>query len=343
MTKEVITIITIKDIAEKAGVSTMTVSNVINGKHSKVSKKNIDKINHLVEEYNYIPNSAARLLSSSNSKIVALFLPNCDIENPHNVQLLKSISEQVNQRGYFIMFFSNITDLKTIYSHLKTWNVDGVICFAPLSNQDFKLFEQLKVPACFIDSYYSSEHIIRVGIDDFHSGFMAAGYLVKCGHTRIGFASYHPSYDMILQNRFDGFKASLRQNGLDLPEENIFLSTTDYRGGMDVANQIADRNQDITAIFATEDEMAIGIMEGARLNGIDVPGQLSIIGFDNTPFCEYVTPKLTTISQDIAQKGEVAAQLLFDLIEHKSIEQKVVKLPVRIVERQSVRKINTLE
>lgn len=107
-----------------------------------------------------------------------------------------------------------------------------------------------------------------------------------------------------------------------------------------MANQIVDHNRSISAIFATEDEMAIGIIEGARLNGIDVPNQLSIIGFDNTPLCEYVTPKLTTIEQDIALKGENAARMLLDLIEAGSCDKMIVKLPVRIIERQSVRTIS---
>lgn len=129
-------------------------------------------------------------------------------------------------------------------------------------------------------------------------------------------------------------------NGLTLPDENIFVAETNYKGGIQVANQIADRGSNITAVFATEDEMAIGIIEGARLNGIDVPNQLSIVGFDNTPLCEYVTPKLTTIEQDIAMKGENAARMLLDLIEDGSSEKMSVKLPVRIIERQSVRIIS---
>lgn len=148
----------------------MTVSNVINGNHSKVSQKNIEKIQEIIKKYNYVPNSASRALSSKNSKIIVVFLPSGDFDNPHNVQALNSITNTVKNRGYYLMIFSNL-------------------------------------------------------------------------------------------NR-----------------------------------------------------MAIGIIEGARLNGIDVPNQLSIIGFNSTPLCEYVTPKLTTIEQDIALKGENAARMLLDLM-----------------------------
>ena len=328
----------LKDIAAEAGVSTMTVSNVINGNHSKVSQKNIEKIQEIIKKYNYIPNSAARALSSKNSKIIAVFLPSGDFDNPHNVQALNSITNTVKNRGYYLMIFSNLNRLD-ILSNLKSWNIDGVICFAPLTKQDHELFEKTGIPTCFIDSYFKSSSVIQIGIDDYHGGFLAANYLAKCGHTNIGFASYYTNYDKILLNRLNGFKEGCFINGLTLPDENIFVAETNYKGGIQVANQIADHNRSISAIFATEDEMAIGIIEGARLNGIDVPNQLSIIGFDNTPLCEYVTPKLTTIEQDIALKGENAARMLLDLIEAGSCDKMLVKLPVRIIERQSVRTI----
>lgn len=329
----------LKDIAAEAGVSIMTVSNVINGNHSKVSQKNIEKIQKIIEKHNYVPNSAARALSSKSSKIIALFIPNEDFDNPHNILALNSITQTIKNKGYYLMIFSSINRLD-ITSNLKSWNVDGVICFAPLTNQDFELFKKTGIPTCFIDSYFKSSDIIQVGIDDYYGGYLAANYLAKCGHTNIGFASYHTDYDKILANRLKGFKEGCLANGLSLPDENIFVAETNYSGGIQVANQIADTNRELTAVFATEDEMAIGIIEGARLNGIDVPNQLSIIGFDNTPICEYVTPKLTTIEQDIALKGEKAALMLLDLIESGSIEQMSNKLPVRIIERQSVRIIS---
>lgn len=329
----------LKDIAAEAGVSITTVSNVINGNHSKVSQKNIEKIQKIIKKYNYVPNSAARALSSKNSRIIAVFLPSEDLDNPHNVQALKSIANTVKNRGYYLMIFSNL-NRTDIITNLKSWSINGVICFAPLTRQDLELFEESKIPTCFIDSYFKTSDIIQVGIDDYRGGFLAANYLIKSGHTNIGFASYYTNYDKILYNRLKGFKDGCLSNGLTLADENIFVAETNYKGGIEVANQIADKNCNITAVFATEDEMAIGIIEGARLNGIDVPNELSVIGFDNTPLCEYVTPKLTTIEQDIALKGEHAARMLIDLIELGSSEEMSIKLPVRIIERQSVRIIS---
>ena len=326
---------TLKDIAKEAGVSIMTVSNVMNGKFSKVSEKNIELIQRIAQKYNYIPNSAARSLSSKSSKIIALFVPDGDYENPHYVRAFNSITHIIFDRNYYLMVFSNINPEENL-SNLKTWNVDGAICFAPLNEKDYDFFANTGIPTCFIDSYHEAPGILKVGLDDFRGGFLAGNYLVKHGHKEIGFASYHTDFDKILRLRLEGFQKALEDNGLTLKKENIFVADTNFEGGICVANQIVDKNSTITAIFATEDQMAIGIMEGARQNGISVPTQLSVIGFDNIPLCEYVTPKLTTISQDIAQKGKYAAELLLDYLEKGSVDNHDIKMPLRIMERQSV-------
>ena len=327
--------VTLKDIANEAGVSIMTVSNVINGKFSKVSEKNITNIQRIVQKYNYIPNSAARSLSSRNSRIIALFVPDGEYENPHYVGAFNSIAHEIYDRNYYLMVFSNINPEENL-SNLKTWNVDGVICFPPLNNEAFNFFINTGIPTCFIDSYQEAPNILKVGLDDFRGGYLAGNYLAKNGHSEVGFASYHTDFDYILKMRLDGFKKALEDNGLILKKENIYVANTTFEGGIDVANQLIDKNSSITGILATEDQMAIGIMEGARQNGISVPAQLSVIGFDNIPLCEYVTPKLTTISQDITQKGKYAAEMLLNLLEKGVVENKNIKMPLRIVERQSV-------
>lgn len=326
---------TLKDIAAEAGVSIMTVSNVINGKFSRVSPKTVEIIREIAERYHYAPNLAARSLSSKSSKIIALFMPSGDYNNPHNVEAFNSIAHTISSHGYYLMVFSNNSPLVNS-SNLHTWNVEGAICFAPLNSEDHDFFGQVKIPTCFIDSYHDSSKLLKVGIDDYRGGYLAGKYLADWGHTSVGFASYHTSFDKILEYRLEGFRQALKDSGVSLKEEHIFAEDTTYEGGIRVANRIADAKTGITAIFATEDEMAIGIMSGARQNGMNVPEQLSVIGFDNVPACEYVTPKLTTISQDITTKGHRAAELLIQLIETGEIKENNIKIPVRIVERQSV-------
>ncbi|WP_129721577.1 LacI family DNA-binding transcriptional regulator [Xylanivirga thermophila] len=312
---------------------------MIYGKHSKVSEKTIENIVYLVKKYNYVPNSAARMLSSNTSNIVTVFLPEADDENifrnPHHITMLGAIENDIRKHGYFLMISSSIT-LKDLDKNLHAWPMAGIIMLAPTPEEVKYMLKYPNLPKVFIDSHSTEKKAAIVGIDDYRGGYLAGRYLVNCGHKNIGYASYHPDYNDILQNRFNGFSDALKDAGYPLKKENIFLGLTDYEGGLDVANQIADNDLPITAIFATADEMAIGIMEGAKLNGIDVPGQLSVMGFDNTPICRYTTPKLTTIEQDIAKKGRLAAKLLFDQIKSGKVSHRTINLPVRIVERQSV-------
>lgn len=330
---------TLKDIADEAGVSIMTVSNVINGKHSKVSKKNIEKILYLIKKYNYVPNSAARMLSSNTSNIVTVFLPEADdkniFRNPHHITMLGAIENAIRKHGYFLMVSSSIT-LKDLDRNLRAWPMAGLIILAPTPEEANYILKYPNLPKVFIDSHCIKKKATIVGVDDYRGGYLAGQYLVNYGHRNIGYASYYQDYNDILKNRFDGFSDALSEAGCPLKKENIFIGLTDYEGGLDVGNQIADSKNPITAVFATADEMAIGIMESAQLNGIKVPHELSVMGFDNTPLCRYTTPKLTTIEQDITDKGHLAAKLLFEQIKSGKTSHRIINLPVRVIERESV-------
>lgn len=330
---------TLKDIAEEAGVSIMTVSNVINGKHSKVSQKNIENILHLIKKYNYVPNSAARMLSSNTSNIVTVFLPEADdkniFRNPHHISMLGAIENTIRKQGYFLMVSSSIA-LKDLDRNLKAWPMAGVIFLAPTPEEADYILKYPNLPRVFIDSHCTEKKATIVGVDDYQGGYLAGQYLIDCGHREIGYASYYPHYNDILENRFNGFSDALKEAGCPLKEENIFLGFTDYEGGIGVGRQIANNKNPITAVFATADEMAIGIMEGAKLNGVEVPEELSVMGFDNTPICRYTTPKLTTIEQDITEKGHLAAEMLFKQIKSGKVSHRIINLPVRVIERESV-------
>lgn len=330
--------ITLKDIAKESGVSVMTVSNVINGNHSKVSKNTIEKVNSIIKKYNYIPNSAARMLSSRASKIIAMCIPGYKNESlltsPYNSNLIGVIERIVYKKGYYLMLCS-AEENEEIVSNLRTWNVDGSFFLGVTDKNISNLKKQLKFPIVFLDSSYKLDEIINVGSNDYKGGYLAGRYLANAGHRNIGFASNDLNNSDILYNRFSGFQKALLESGITLPDDHIFKGDISYEGGIAVGKEIANK-KNITAVFSTADIMSIGIIEGARLGGLTVPRDLSVIGFDDLPICNYVTPKLTTIHQDITKKGELAANLLFELIEHENCKGQNIVLDVELVERQSV-------
>lgn len=335
---------TLKDIAKEAGVSIMTVSNVINGNHSKVSLKTIDKINDLIKKYNYAPNAVARSLSMQSSKIIALCIPGSHTEgllhSPYNSKIVSAIEKFVNTEGYYLMI-SSTPNIDQIISNINTWNVDGAI-FLGLSNENLNYINsRISTPFICIDTYHNLEKVINIGSDDFKGGYLAAKYFINMGHKNIALASAEEIKSPILSNntllykRYLGFKTALDEVGLELKQDHIFGADVSYEGGIQIGKILAEHS-DITAVFSTADIMAIGIIEGARLSGLSVPRNLSVIGYDDLPFSCFVTPKLTTIRQNVDKKGELAASLLFKLIKGEIIKEIDTTLDVELIERQSV-------
>lgn len=333
---------TLKDIAAEAGVSIMTVSNVINGNYGRVSEKNIKKIKELVKKYNYAPNLSARSLSSKSSKIIVIFLPQEDplinyFSNPYLGELFGEIEALVRKQGYFVLIRS-LEEISSVSTILKNWNADGSII---LTHQDQStvnmIIENSDCPVVFIDSYDSNSSALTVGINDSKGGYIAAKHLIFNGHKKIVFAGPYNESNDIVYHRYQGYRSALSEAGID--SSNIITTNTTYEDGINVGRAIANKEYDATAVFATADILAIGIIEGAHRNGLIVPNDLSVVGFDNLQICSFVTPKLTTISQNVKQKAESAVDLLMKSIQDKTFRKQNVTLDVELKERQSVWKI----
>lgn len=345
------TMSTIKDIAAEAGVSVMTVYNVINGNHSKVSEKNKIIIEKLIKEKNYVPNLTAKSLSKNYTKIIGVIIPMGEgnynfFKDPYLSELIGVIEYAIRRKGYYAMIRS-INAASDTLELFRNWNMDGAIFLLP--NQD-KLTHQVLTSkllhSVFLDSYSTHPDLMSVGINDYKGGYIATKYLINMGHKNIAFAGPADSFDEkenVVSRRLAGYLAALQDSNIPFREDLIFSDFPVYDMGIDVGKKISERKGEITAVFATADIMAIGIMEGARRNGLVIPNDLSIIGFDNIDASIYSYPKLTTISQNITKKAETAIELLIDKIEGNPTTQKRILLDVEIIERQSVMRLNDSE
>lgn len=340
--------VTLKDIAAEAGVSIMTVSNVINGNHSKVSQKNMEKIQKIIEKYNYVPNLTARSLTAKSSKIIGVIVPiKSSFKNlfndPYISELFGIIQNVIRQNGYYLMVRS-VKDVSDISTLIKNWNMDGAIFLMPdYDNLVHSILKENRPPMVFLDSYSNADNILSVGINDFKGGYIATRYLINHGHKKILFAGpCHKNNDQIHQiiQRLEGYKQALSEFNIPYDKNLVVDVEPNYDVGINLGRSICNKEFDVTAVFTTADIMAIGIMEGVRLNGMIVPNDLSIIGFDNLLPSIYVTPKLTTISQDIEAKATAAVNLLIECIEKGTVENNRIKLDVEIIERQSVSQLS---
>lgn len=333
--------VTLKEIAEKAGVSMMTVSNVVNGKTSKVSRETLEKIRLLIEEYNYVPNLNARSLVKKSSHTIVVFASTYVshenvFKDPYLAEFFGEIESFIRVNGYYVLI-QTVDTIQSAPTLLKNWNADGAIFMSPVPTETISwLKKQCPCPIVFIDSYDTDPGTLTVGMDEFKGGYIATKYLLSLGHRRIGIAGFYDESAKIVQERYEGYLAALREFGLGEKDAVILHTVTTYEAGMYFGGTLANHEFDVTAVFATADLLALGIMDGARRNGCAVPRDLSLVGFDNLSLCEIVTPKLTSVSQDLRNKARCAAELLFKAINGAEIESHSIVCDVQLEIRQSV-------
>ena len=333
--------VTLKDIAEEAHVSLMTVSNVVNGKYNKVSKEKLEEIQDILKKRNYVQNASARSLAKANSNIVAIILRSVGQENslssPHNAHLVGSIVRYIQELGYYAMI-NLVEDCDSIAKSIRTWNVQAAIFLGMFDDEIEQIYALSSIPMVFIDSYSKIRQLSNVGIDDYKGGRLAAEYLVKNGHRHMAFVS-PPSYDNgVVQHRLKGFMDALAQHGLSLAPEHRFSVVSD--ADPEQINQAVDQlvliKNKITAVFVTSDGLAASLISGLHRYGLQIPTDLSLIGFDNMTIGTQIFPPLTTVAQDLELKARLAVDILNGRLKKKDSSAQSRILDVQLVERASV-------
>lgn len=336
---------TIKQIAQQAGVSVASVSNVINGNYHKVSEETRRKIERIIEETDYKPNAMARSLATQKSRIISLVIPNIGDyftfnANPYYAELISEIEKYVRGRDYCLMIRC-IDRCRDIVPMLSSWNVDGAF-FAGVSAEEIReVKKSLKCPAVYIDSYCSDKGVVCVGIDDYRGGYLSAQHLLNCGHRDIAFAAPQFGKEGVIWERYKGFRDACAEKGVAIDDDSVFRVDAIESNSIVAGNDIALSPKKFTAVGVMSDLSACGIIEGLRQCGKRVPEDISVIGFDDLSICSLCTPKLTTISQNIELKAKKSGDLLFSMIAENRELTISEKIPVQLEERDSVFKINT--
>lgn len=333
----------LKDIAKMAGVSAVTVSNVINGNYNKVSQETIKRVLKIIEENDYKPNATARSLAMKKSKIIGVVIPNLSesddfATSPYYAHMISHLENYIRRKGYYMMTRC-VGKCGEVVSLFATWNVDGIIFLGAYDNEENEILGKLKVPMVFVDSYTTREDIVNIGIDDKKGGYLAARYLLGMGHKNIAIAASHTEESGVVRNRVEGFREACREFNVKHTESDHFLANTFYEEGVRVGKQIALSKKKYTAVFALSDVLAFGVMEGLRLTGLRIPDDVSVIGFDGLPECDYSYPRLTSISQNLKEKAEKVGDYLFQMIEEETEITGSEVIDVDLKEGQSVKRI----
>ena len=336
---------TIKDIALEAGVSTVTVSNVIRGAKSHVSQETCDKITKLIEKYHYTPNMMARTLVTKNSHLIGFINQAEVVKNASDIGdiqpdpfygiLLRSIEFYLSRKDYYLMAKTVSTE-EEFQSVCDNWNLAGLIVYGVHSGSFFNKKLKIKSPCIFIDSYLDDDGNYNVGLEDYKGAYKATEYLIEKGHKNIAFISPIIFDTGVVHERFEGYKNALKDAGIEFSQKNVYEVST-LSSGIASGEKLAERN-DITAVFATADLLALGIMSGLQRKGKKVPEDISVMGFDDIFESTLSVPPLSTVRQDVRQKADATVNKLIDLIEGKEVVKNTI-LPIQIIERASVKEV----
>ena len=334
--------VTLKDIAQEANVSVMTVSNVINGHLGKVSREKAEEIRALLVRRKYVQNETARSLAKANSHIVAIMLRNIQDENSlssaHNATLLGALIHRLQPLGYYAMI-SLVETQEDISRNLRSWNAQGAVFLGMFDGEIEQIYALSDIPLVFVDSYSNVRQLSSVGIDDYKGGCLAAEHLWAKGHRSVAFVS-PPDYENgVIRHRLKGFTDTLEKHGLPLAAAHrlVLESDVDPRYVEQTARALAALRGQVTAAFVTSDQMAASLMGALGAYGVRVPEELSLVGFDNMLISTQVSPQLTTIEQNLKQKAALAVEILQRRLQNPNAPAESRVLDVRLIERATVR------
>ena len=300
---------TIADVARLAGVSTMTVSRVLNSR-GRVHESTRQIVDAAISALNYTPSSAARSLAGISTIRIGLL---CSKPSGYLSELLLGSLEQAGRiDAQLVVEKCRIGDHEAdIARHLVESGVDGVILPPPLCDSRAVLDVLLaaRIPVVVVASAAPRDKVLAVMIDDFRASFAMTSHLLALGHERIGFIGGDP-HQTVSERRLAGYCAALKSQGIALDDQLIAKGMFTYRSGLDATEILLDVPGPPSAIFACNDDMAAAAVAVAQRRGLDVPADLTVCGFDDTPIATTIWPALTTIRQPTAAMARVAVELL---------------------------------
>ena len=332
--------VTIGEVAALAGVSPMTVSRVVNGQ-GKVREATRERVARAVRELGYTPNLAASSLAAAQDTRIALIYTNPSTAYLSEL-LVGALHGAARTAAQLVVDtwdgFSADAQRKAARALAK--RVAGAILPPPLCESKAVVaeFADAGVPVVAIASGRFSHEISCVRIDDFRAAKEITAHLIALGHTRIGYIKGHPNQTASAQ-RFEGFHAALDDAGIAMEGTLVQQGYFTYRSGLDAAEKLLSLRRPPTAIFASNDDMAAAAVSVAHRRGLDVPRDLSVVGFDDTSASTMVWPELTTIHQPVASMADSAVDILLRGIRRKDGGTRVVVDHVvahRLIQRDSV-------
>jgi len=327
---------TIQDVARAAGVAASTVSRYLNGQ-LKVSPATEAKVLEAVAELGYVPNAVGRNLARRRSGVIGLVVP--EISNLYFGTIADYAVEAVERHGCLVLLCSHRSQSVKQSSYidlLASGAIDGMLYLGSFrSNERLAVAIADGLPVVIVDEPIAGlPPVSAVVMDDYAGGYQATSYLVALGHRRIAFVS-GPAELGSVQERFRGYRDALAKGGIGTEDQVRLSGQFTEQFGMSALPYLLAAPEPPTAAFVASDYIALGVLSAAEAHGIAVPGDLSIVGFDDIRFAQYVRPRLTTIRSPVDRLAQTGVELLFERLADPRAPARTQVLPVELVIRES--------
>ena len=327
--------ITLRNVAEKAGVSVNTASRAINNKPD-INEETKKRVLQIAKELGYIRNAAAVALRTKKTGTIGVVIE--DNRNPFYAEVLNGMEVAAREKNYHIILANTQRDYQKeeeAINLLLTKRVDGLL-ITPVQDRDddIKNLIEANIPFVIVGRNFENIEADSVYNDEVKGGFLATEYLIKKGHKRIalidGFLHKSPA-----KGRLEGYKKALKEYGV--PLDNLLISVGDINieDGYERTKQMLEKNLDFTAIFAYNDMMAFGSMQAIREKGLRIPEDIGLVGYDDILFCSLMNPALTTIRLKKQELGIESVKLLLSRINGNRKKAKKIMLDVDIIVRKT--------
>lgn len=330
---------TIKDVAKKAGVSISTVSRVINDS-KPVSSEVKQRVLEVVKELNYKPNEIARTLVTKKSYLIGVIVT--DLADSYVAEMVRGIEEIGKMYNYDILLCSTFGEKEAEVKYLRLLNtkqVEGIILISDILNEELhEQVEPSRAPIVYLNRFYYRQEYHTVRIDNFKAAYEMTNYLINLGHKKVAYISNKGDKSFLETDKIKGYKKAISEHS-ELKEIIYFSKDRDIEDGYEVSRELLNSKEDITAVFCSYDELAIGVLNYFYDNNIKVPEDISVAGFGDIKTASILRPTLTTVHEPFYDIGAVAIRRIIKELMDEEVDNTDTILPFKIQERGSTRKI----
>ncbi|NOW03375.1 LacI family transcriptional regulator [Clostridium beijerinckii] len=330
--------VTIKDIAKLANVSHTTVSRALNNS-PYINEETKVKIMALAKELNYVPNYSAKSLVLLKSYVIGVFFSSISEGTSDTFfhEIIRGVNNVIDKEYNLVV--RGIDDYQ--YSHLiDNRNFDGIIVVSQSKNDDefIQTILEKNIPTVVINRYIENEGLVNIMSDDTKGVYDAVTYFIENNHRKIALLQGNKEFESTVYRK-RGYIRALEDNNIPINEEYILSGRYDLKSGYENMKKLLKLENVPTAVFCANDDIGVGAMKAIFEAGLKVPEDISIIGFDDSNFCNYVAPPLTSVRKDSLAMSEYGGRNLLNLIKNKEVDKEKVYIQSQLVVRKSVKKL----